>query len=212
MNLVKNIESSDRIGFSIRGIRNPASTQTTDSIEIRIVNGADLSSVNQKLKGLFLTTVNPHLVQKATVRPGSLEPGVSTQYIFEFWPEHTISSGGGFMIIVPSQIQRDNDVTLQVEVEIEGRDTDQAVVFPRFVESARQLIVEQVVQGVQALEPGSKITLKIQGFDTPRTAEETDSFEITSFNQKDKKYMYFIDGAKSGLFIKSDCSYPCRTC
>ena len=24
--------------------------------------------------------------------------------------------------------------------------------------------------------------------------------------------MYFIDGAKSGLFIKSDCSYPCRTC
>ena len=112
MNLVTNIESSDRIGFSIRGIRNPPSTQTTDSIEIRIVNGDDLSSVNQKLKGLFLTTVNPHLVQKATVRPGSLEPGVSTQYIFEFWPEHTISSGGGFMIIVPSQIQRDSDVTL----------------------------------------------------------------------------------------------------
>ena len=74
-------------------------------------------------------------------------------------------------------------------------------------------MISDVIQGPGDYEPAAdkKITIKISGFNTPRTNDPTDSFEITSFN-KISNFNFFIDGAKDGLFIESDCSYPCKTC
>lgn len=96
------ISESDQIGFSIGGLFNPPTTQTTDSIQIRIVNSNDYSSVNQKMKGVTITTIDAYPISNASIRPGSFEPGVATKYIFDFYPEHSISAPGGFMITVPS--------------------------------------------------------------------------------------------------------------
>jgi hypothetical protein len=74
-------------------------------------------------------------------------------------------------------------------------------------------MVYEVIQTPGDYQPsaGKKLTLKISGLNTPRTNEPTDSFEVTTFN-KINNFNFFIDGAKSGLIIESECSYPCKTC
>lgn len=74
-------------------------------------------------------------------------------------------------------------------------------------------MINEVIQTPGDFVPAAdkKIVLKISGLDTPRTNEPTDSFEVTSFN-KINNFNFFIDGAKNGLIIESDCSYPCKTC
>lgn len=84
------IDGSDRIGFSIDGVINPPSTQTTDSLQIRIVDASTYANVNQKLFGVTMTTNEPYPIQKASIVPGSYNPGVETSYIIDFYPEHTI--------------------------------------------------------------------------------------------------------------------------
>ena len=56
--------------------------------------------------------------------------------------------------------------------------------------SARAVIIKNVVQGASAYEPAldafgeplSKILIKLNGLKTPFTSDETDSFQMTTFN------------------------------
>lgn len=50
------INEFDKLGFSISGIINPPSTQTTDSLQVRIVDSSTFASINQKLSGITVTT------------------------------------------------------------------------------------------------------------------------------------------------------------
>lgn len=84
---------------------------------------------------------------------------------------------------------------------------------PYYEDSMRSLMINNIIQGEGDFLPGpdKKITVKLSGLNTPRTNERTDSFEVTSF-YKINNFNFFVDGAKEGLSIKSDCSYPCKSC
>ena len=73
-------------------------------------------------------------------------------------------------------------------------------------------MIDNVIQG-KIFEPSvdKNIQIMVSGFNTPFTDEATDSFEVSTFNKISGMY-FFIDTAKQGLFIKSQCSYPCNTC
>ena len=43
------------------------------------------------------------------------------------------------------------------------------------------------------------------------TNEASSSFEILTFNQENN-VLYFIDEVKTGLSIKAECTFPCKTC
>ena len=81
-------------------------------------------------------------------------------------------------------------------------------------ESARAIYIENIIQGVGDFQPGpdNMIEVKIRGLSTPFTIEPTDSFKVSSFNLVNGQYFYFVDQVSDGLFIKSNCSYPCNTC
>jgi hypothetical protein len=83
---------------------NPASTQPTDSVKLRIVDRETLVIINKRLTGLYITTNRAYPIQRAAVQTESFEPGVPTTYTFEFWPEHEINKGGGLLITAPQQI------------------------------------------------------------------------------------------------------------
>lgn len=59
---------------------------------------------------------------------------------------------------------------------------------------------------------GQKITLVIYGLRTPYTSEETDSFQVTTFNYINDAFYYMIDKVADGLTINSKCNYPCKDC
>jgi hypothetical protein len=81
---------ADRLGFSIDGVKNPPTTQTTDSIQVRIVDAKSLATINQKLFGVTMTTNQPYHISKASIKAGSYQSAVSTDYTLEITPEHRI--------------------------------------------------------------------------------------------------------------------------
>lgn len=86
--------------------------------------------------------------------------------------------------------------------------------------SARAVIIKNVVQGASAYEPAldafgeplSKMLIKLNGLKTPFTSDETDSFQMTTFNIVDDQFYYYIDQVINGLTINSKCDYPCKDC
>jgi len=84
------INGADRLGFLIDGVKNPPTTQTTDSIQVRIVDAKSLATINQKLFGVTMTTNQPYHISKASIKAGSYQSAVSTDYTLEITPEHRI--------------------------------------------------------------------------------------------------------------------------
>ena len=81
--------------------------------------------------------------------------------------------------------------------------------------SARSIRVTNIIQGDEAYVPTeneSKITISLDGLKNPYTSDETDSFQMQTFNFVDGIYYYYIDKVENGLTINSDCTYPCKTC
>ena len=106
------------------------------------------------------------------------------------------------------------DKTLTAEVSVSGIIVDADLVDVSFDLSARSVTIKNIVQQENPYVPGEndKITVVISGLRTPYTSEETDSFQMTTFNFVDDTFYYMIDKIGTGLTINSKCNYPCKDC
>ena len=146
------IDALDRFAFKLEGLTNPPSTRTSDSIRVRIVDGQSFTSVNEKRHGVTVTTIEPYPIQRAEIRPGSYEPGVATTYIIDFYPEHSIGEKGGIIIVYPPQIAVMENANIDVEASVTGL-TLSTELYANHEESARQIVIENIIQGVSLWMP-----------------------------------------------------------
>jgi len=170
--------------------------------------------INSKLTGSVVTTNNANTIAKAKVKVASPQPGVESSFILEFYPEHSIASGGGILVVYPPQTLVGSSGRLTARVTVDGLHVDQDKLDISFDLSARSVTVRNIVQQSSAYKPtaGQKIEVTIQGLRTPYTSDMTDSFQMTTFNFVDNTFYYLIDKIASGLTINSKCNYPCREC
>lgn len=80
--------------------------------------------------------------------------------------------------------------------------------------SARQIMFHTdtfKTQIVASPLSSKELIITIEGFTNPLTNEMSSSFEIVTFNQKDK-VLYLIDEINKGLGIENKCNFPCETC
>jgi proprotein convertase subtilisin/kexin type 5 len=60
------------------------------------------------------------------------------------------------------------------------------------------------------------IKIELKGLKNPYTSAQTDSFQMQTFNvlvsESGKEFWFYIDKVEYGLFINSDCNYPCKSC
>lgn len=108
---------------------------------------------------------------------------MATTYIIDFYPEHSIGEKGGIIIVYPPQIAMMENSNIDVEAEVTGL-TLSTPLYANHEESARQIVIENIIQGVSLWEPttDSVIQVKIFGLKTPVTDKPTDSFEVSTFN------------------------------
>jgi hypothetical protein len=69
--------SLDRFTISFKNLVNPESTQTTKSVEIRIIDSSNYVPINLKDKGMAITTNNAFVISKAAVTPEHKAPGIA---------------------------------------------------------------------------------------------------------------------------------------
>lgn len=124
---VTQINALDRFTISFKNLVNPQSTDTTDSVEIRIIDSSNYVPINLKDKGMNITTNNAFIISKAAVTPEHKAPGVACLFTIDFTPEHTIETDGGLLITYPPQITPDPTLnSLTVTVSVTGRTIDQS--------------------------------------------------------------------------------------
>ena len=210
---VEQIDPLDRFSITMQKIKNPVTTQTTDAIQVRITT-KDMIPINSKISGTVVTTNNANTISEAYVTKGSPQPGVESTFTLDFYPENTINPGGGILVVYPPQTQIGPSKILTAEVTVDGLVVDQELLDIEFDLSARSITVRNIVQVQRAYEPtpGQKIRLVVSGLRTPYTSDETDSFQMTTFNYVDDTFYYMIDKVVTGLTINSKCNYPCKDC
>lgn len=176
------------------------------------MDGNSFTSVNQKLFGVTVTTTEPYPIQRAVIKPGTYQPGVATYYIIDIFPEHSIKVGGGLLITIPPQISKMGTSEIQINATLSSVKIDNEKLYTKYQPSARTIVIENIIQALEFVpSPENKISVKISGLNTPYTDQPTDSFRVSTFNMINGDY-FFIDTVRDGLFIKSQCSYPCNTC
>lgn len=74
---VPQINALDRFTISFKNLVNPESTQTTKSVEIRIIDSSNYVPINLKDKGMAITTNNAFVISKAAVTPEHKAPGIA---------------------------------------------------------------------------------------------------------------------------------------
>lgn len=67
---VVQIDPLDRFSITMKNIRNPTTTRTTDSIKVRITDKKGIY-INSKESGIVVTTNNAHVIDDASVKAGS---------------------------------------------------------------------------------------------------------------------------------------------
>jgi hypothetical protein len=207
---VSQIRALDRFSISIEDVRNPISTQTTDSFEVRIVD-QNYAVINERDRGIVLTTTTAWTVQGGNVQLSTDNqwPGFPTEITIEFSPEHEISVGGGILIVYPPQVTPDGvdnleNISSELEVTVDGQSIVMQDVIYDHNRSARAFRIRNIIQGesfVNDAEFSKKIVVKLLSLRNPFTNEMTDSFQVYSFNIKsvgtnlaDDKFFY-IDKA-----------------
>jgi len=105
--LEKNIAALDRFSISFQNLVNPESTETTQSVEVNIIDSSNYVSINLKKEGIAITTNNAFVISKAAVTPEHKAPGIACPFTIDFYPEHMIQKEGGVLITYPPQITRD---------------------------------------------------------------------------------------------------------
>ena len=83
-------------------MRNPVTTQTTDSIEVRVTD-QNYVPINSKLDQIKVTTNNAHTIKNATVTPSNKKPASEATFMLDFYPEHQIDPKGGIFVAYPPQ-------------------------------------------------------------------------------------------------------------
>lgn len=211
---VPQINALDRFTISFKNLVNPATTETTPSVEIRIIDSSNYVPINYKDKTMNITTNNAFVISKAAVTPEHKAPGVACVFTIEFTPEHSIETDGGLLITYPPQITPDPTLnSITVTVAVTGRTIDQSKIYTVSDFSARSILIASIVQNDDLIaDKAVKISVAVTGLRNPFTNAKTDSFKVQSFNFVDGKYTYFIDKVEQGLFLSSKCSYPCKDC
>lgn len=99
---VEQIDPLDRFSITMEDITNPTTTQTTDSLQVRITD-SNYIEINSKLKEITVTTNNAAKVVEVA-RPTTLPmPGVEGNFFLDFYPEHAIAPGGGILVVYPPE-------------------------------------------------------------------------------------------------------------
>jgi hypothetical protein len=93
----------DRFSIKIHNVKNPVSTETTDTFQVIVVD-KEYAQINVKQKDIVITTSNAFTVDSAKVSAQHSWPGVSTEFTIEFTPKHKIDRMGGVLIVYPPQI------------------------------------------------------------------------------------------------------------
>lgn len=174
---VQQIDPLDRFSVTMKNIRNPTTTQTTDPIQIRITD-QDYIEINQKLTGTVVTTNSASTISQAYVEAATPQPGVESAFNLDFYPEHPIAPGGGIFAVYPPQTTLGMDETLTAEIFIDNQIVEQDKLSIAFDLSARTISVRNIIQTANSFEPqpGQKIRMTIYGLRTPYTSAMTDSF------------------------------------
>lgn len=100
-------------------------------------------------------------------------------------------------------------------MQVDGILVEQEKLDIEFDTSARSVKIKNIIQTAQEYVPdgvSQKISVRLIGLRTPYTSEQTDSFQMTTFNFVDGTFYYFIDQLQQGLTINSNCNYPCESC
>ena len=179
------------------------------------ITDSNYISINSKLDKIVITTNNAYTIGKAFVTAVSPKPGFESPFDLEFYPEHPIRPGGGILVVYPPQTLLGVSGELTAEVEVDGILVEQDKLEVEFDTSARSVKIKNIIQTAQEYVPdgvNQKITVRLNGLRTPYTSEQTDSFQLTTFNYVDDTFYYFIDTLQQGLTINSDCNYPCESC
>lgn len=141
---ITQINELDRFSIEINNIGNPSSTQTTSSIEIRVVDD-NYVAINSMLSNILVTTNNAFTVSKAKVIPSSPKPGIDTTFLLEFVPEHNISPGGGILVVYPPQTTPSLTKDIFALVKVDGIEVSPNGLNIQADVSARTILVENVI-------------------------------------------------------------------
>ena len=142
---VEQIDPLDRFSLTMKNIRNPVTTQTTDAIQVRITS-KDRIAINSKLSGTVVTTNNANTISTANASVGSPQPGVESTFTIDFYPENEIRPGGGILAVYPPQTLVGLSNKLTAEVTADGLLIDQDKLDISFDLSARSITVKNIVQ------------------------------------------------------------------
>ena len=85
---------------------------------------------------------------------------------------------------------------LTAEVQVDGLIVEKEKLDIEFDTSARSVKIKNIIQTAQEYVPDGvtqKISVRLIGLRTPYTSEQTDSFQMTTFNFVDGTFYYFID-------------------
>ena len=68
-------------------IRNPVTTKTTDTLEVRVTD-QNYVPINSKTEIILVTTNNAYPISRATVSQSNPQPASKATFTLEFYPEH----------------------------------------------------------------------------------------------------------------------------
>ena len=151
--LLPQIDPLDRFSINFKNIKNPTTTQTTDSIQVRVTDQSYIAN-NEKLAGVVITTNKAYVIGSADVRAALPAPGVPSDYILNFYPVHEIQAGGGILVVYPPQaLLVDPEGGVTAEVHVDGLAVDQDALDIFFDLSARAVRISNVVQTAGSYVP-----------------------------------------------------------
>ena len=119
------------------------------------ITDASYEPINSKLDGILVTTNNAVTIGKAFAKAASPQPGVETDFILDFYPEHPINPGGGILVVYPPETLVGSSQTLSARATIDGTVVDQDQLEISYDLSARAVTISNLVQTSSAFVPDS---------------------------------------------------------
>lgn len=198
------IDPSIEFAFSIAGFKNPSSTKPTNALTFQAQDstGALINTYTSALV-VRVTTDTAATITTASVNNENKLASQRTTIKMTLTTIHEVPLNGVIIIKYPSEIQPfDNSVaTVTCSLNIASSPTCTHVV------ANRQIVISNII-ATTPLAAGTSVEITLNEMKNPATATPTSTFTVGTYETTD----YVIDQVSTGLTIKVDCNYPCRSC
>ena len=125
-------------------IRNPVTTKTTDTLEVRVTD-QNYVPINAKTENIKVTTNNAYPISRATVSQSNPQPAREATFTLEFYPEHQIEPKGGIFVAYPPQTTPTEDNFLEATISISDLQVNMTQVNMRYDLSARAVVIDNII-------------------------------------------------------------------